>query len=670
MSEMNGLLLDKRYEILSVVGTGGMATVYKGKDRVLNRMVAIKVLKQEFNADDDFVEKFDRESQSAASLSHPNIVNIFDVGFDQNMHYIVMELVNGHTLKDYLNKMQGFMKEEALINIMMQIGSALHHAHENQIIHRDIKSQNILVGEAGNIKVADFGIARAVTSTTIVNTKEVIGSVHYASPEQARGGYVDCRSDIYSLGILMYEMATKALPFNGDTPVSVALKQLRDTVPDPKQINPNISPGFVSVIKKATSKDLNQRYQSVFEMMDDLKKLSVNKQFIVNNEGYLSDETMILPSLSEEEIMQHEQRKKQSRPVSKKKKAPVSKLNISLVIVGALIISLLIFLVIAFNRFEDIFNVKVVEVPNVVGKTVDEAVREIQDIGLIADTTERRFTNDIAKDVIISQNYKPGDELKEGFTVKLVVSNGAIQAIVPNVVQQDLTKAKVMIENEKFEVGEITYSFGDLPAGTVVSQSPKSGIKADEKTPIDLVVSQGPEIKTVLVPNVSGKTIKEAESELNALGLKLGSIEYELNDSFEKGIIISNEGVGKSYNQGSEVAIVLSNGPTTADGTTPGDDTTPGDGTTNPDDGTTPGDGTVTPPTESEISLALYASTFANDPEIIRIDLLQGTTRTVVYEETHYKADGDFRIKVKGSGYATIEVYYSGVLVSQESVQF
>jgi serine/threonine-protein kinase len=659
MSEINGLLLDKRYEILSVVGTGGMATVYKGKDRVLNRMVAIKVLKQEFNTDNDFVEKFDKESQSAASLSHPNIVNIFDVGFDHNMHYIVMELVNGHTLKDYLNKMQGFMKEEALINIVMQIGSALHHAHENQIIHRDIKSQNILVGETGNIKVADFGIARAVTSATIVNTKEVVGSVHYASPEQARGGFVDCRSDIYSLGILMYEMATKELPFNGDTPVTVALKQLRDIVPDPKKINANLSSGFISVMMKATSKDLNQRYQSVFEMMDDLKKLSINKNYIVNTEGYLSDETMILPSLSEEEIMQHEQRKKQSRPVPKKKTAPVSKLNVTLVIVGALIVSLLIFSVMAFNRFEDIFNVKIVTVPDVVGKTVDEAVRDIQDVGLIADTTERRFTNDVAEDVIISQNYKPGEELKEGFTVKLIVSNGAIQAIIPNVVQQDLTKAKVMIENEKFEVGDVTYTFGDLPAGTVVSQSPKSGIRADESTPVDLVVSQGPEIKTVLVPNVSGKTIREAESELNALSLKLGSIEYELNDDFEQGIIISNEGVGKSYTQGSEVAVIVSNGPTTDTG-----DGTTGDGTTTDDDAV------VTPPAESEISLALYASTFANDPEVIRIDMVQGTSRTVVYEETHYKADGDFRIKVKGSGFATIEVYYSGVLVSQESVQF
>jgi len=262
----------------------------------------------------------------------------------------------------------------------------------------------------------------------------------------------------------MYEMATKELPFNGDTPVSVALKQLRDIVPDPKKINTSLSSGFISVMKKATSKDLNQRYQSVFDMMDDLKKLSVNKNFIVNTEGYLSDETMILPSLSEEEIMQHEQRKKQSRPAAKKKAAPVSKLNVTLVIVGALIISLLIFSVMAFNRFEDIFNVKIVTVPDVVGKSVDEAVRDIQDVGLIADTTERRFTNDIAEDVVVSQNYNPGEELKEGFTVKLVVSNGAIQAIIPNVVQQDITKAKVMIENEKFEVGDITYTFGDLPS--------------------------------------------------------------------------------------------------------------------------------------------------------------------------------------------------------------
>ncbi|MBS7527436.1 Stk1 family PASTA domain-containing Ser/Thr kinase [Fusibacter paucivorans] len=658
MSEINGLLLDNRYEILSVVGSGGMATVYKGRDHVLNRMVAIKVLKQEFNSDSDFVAKFEKESQSAASLSHPNIVNVFDVGMDHDMHYIVMELITGHTLREYLNKMHGFMKEEAVVNIIMQIGSALQHAHQNNIIHRDIKSQNILVSETGSVKVADFGIARAATKSTLVNTKEIVGSVHYASPEQARGGYVDARSDIYSLGILMYELITKELPFDGETPVSVALKQLRDHLPDPRTINANVSDGFASILSKATAKDLNQRYQSIYELMEDLKRLSVDKRFVVKTEGYLNDETTILPKITEEDIMKHDQNRTRKSTKQKASK-PVSKLNITLVVVAALIVSMLVFSLVAINKFKEIFNVDIVTVPNVVGMDVDEAVRAIQDKGLVADTTERKYNNDIDEDIVISQNYAEGEELKEGFTVKLVVSNGAVRVLVPNVVQQDLVKARVMIENENFEVGEIKYEFNDLPTGTVISQSPKSGVKEAEGTLIDLVVSQGQEIKTVLVPNVSGKTIREAESELNALGLKLGSIEYELSDEFEEGMIISNQGVGQTYEQGSEVSVVVSNGPENVDG----DGTGEGNG-----DGTENGDGTGD--NYSEISVAIFASTFMHDPENIRIEMIQGETRTVVYENTHTKAEGDFRIKIRGTGFATLEVFYSDQLVSQETIQF
>jgi serine/threonine-protein kinase len=385
--------------------------------------------------------------------------------------------------------------------------------------------------------------------------------------------------------------------------------------------------------------------------MEDLKRLSVDKRFVVKTEGYFNDETTILPKITEEDIMKHDQsRKRQTAP--KKTSKPVSKLNITLVIVAALIVSMLVFSLVAINKFKEIFNVDIVTVPNVVGMDVDEAVRAIQDIGLIADTTERKYSNDIDEDIVISQNYAEGEELKEGFTVKLVISNGAVKALVPNVVQQDLAKARVMIENDNFEVGEIQYEFNDLPSGTVISQSPKSGVMEAEGMSIDLVVSQGQEIKTVLVPNVSGKTIREAESELNALGLKLGSIEYELSDEFEEGTIISNEGVGEAYDQGTEVPVIVSNGPETLDGDTTGDGSE------------TSGDA------YSEISVAIFASTYIHDPENIRIEMIQGDTRTVVYENTHYKADGDFRIKIRGTGQATLEVFYTDQLVSQEPIQF
>ena len=283
MVQLIGRNLGNRYEIIEIIGTGGMAVVYKGRDLVLNRLVAVKVLKEEFSTDQDFVKKFQHESQAAASLSHPNIVNVFDVGFNDDVHYIVMELVNGNTLREYLNKMQGFMKEEAIINIGLQVASALSQAHENNIVHRDIKSQNVLINENGSVKVADFGIARAATTATIVNTKEVIGSVHYSSPEQARGGFVDARSDIYSLGILLYELATKALPFEGDSPVTIALKQIKDALPNPQQINTEISEGLASIIHKCGEKMPSERYQSVNALIEDLKMLRADKQFTVQD---------------------------------------------------------------------------------------------------------------------------------------------------------------------------------------------------------------------------------------------------------------------------------------------------------------------------------------------------------------------------------------------------
>jgi len=653
MSEVNGMMLDKRYEILEIIGVGGMATVYKGKDHILNRLVAIKVLKQEFNSDSAFVTKFEKESQSAASLSHPNIVNVFDVGFDYNMHYIVMELIIGYTLRDYLINMTGFMKEEAVINIIMQISSAIKHAHDNQIIHRDIKSQNILVGDNGVIKVADFGIARVASKSTVVNSKEVIGSVHYASPEQSRGGFVDQRSDIYSIGILMYELITKALPFDGETPVSIALKQLKEALPNPKVINSKVTDGFVSIIIKATAKNWNDRYQTVQALMDDLMALKADKNYIVPDLHLDNDETMILPQITEEEMMKYDDEKQKNRKGPsknhQKKKGKVSKVNVTLAILAALLLSVFIFVFFAYNQFSDVFDSEMVEVPSVVGYSTEEAIRLISDAGLIADTTESKFSNKVEADHIISQNYASGESLKVGFTIKLIVSDGPLLDLVPNVLQQSLDKARVSIENAGFEIGNIDYTFDDLPKGTVIEQSPKANTRVSDETPIDLIVSQGPEISTVLIPNLRGSTIVEAESELSALGLILGSIEYELSDEFDQNIIISNANVGKEVEQGSEVAVVISNGPITLD---------------TPQEGSDPGS------QSAERTVAIYASTFVNDPEVIKIVLVQNGNTNVVYEGTHYVADGDFRLNIKGSGQATLEVYYSDVLVSQKSIEF
>ena len=659
MTSIIGTILDKRYEIMENVGSGGMATVYRAKDLILNRMVAVKILKSELSNDEEFVTKFEKESQSAASLSHPNIVNIFDVGLDQGMHYIVMELVTGNTLRDYLNKMHGFMREEAVINISLQIASALNNAHQNNIIHRDIKSQNILVNEQGSIKVADFGIARATTKSTIVNTKEVVGSVHYTSPEQARGGYVDARSDIYSLGILMYELATKELPYVADTPVAVALKHLKDEMPDIRLINNQISEGLISIIHKATQKDLSMRYQSVSEMIEDLKHVRNDKNYIVEEHSYLNDETMVLPKITEEDIMNHQiikQQKKtldesRTKPKSQNnKKPPVNKLNATLVVLAALLLSLLVFSVFAVNKIQDMFKSEIVLMPSVTGMASEEAIRILNENGLIADTTEKRFNNEVEQDHVISQSIPEGEELKEGFTVSLVISNGPVLATIPNVVHQDLQKATVMIENAGLSVGETDYKFNDLPAGMIIEQTPKAGMQIGEGKSVDLVISQGVKITTVLIPSLAGKTLQEAETALNDLGLKVGSVEESYSEEVEKGRIISNENVGSEAKQGASVNLTLSLGV----------------------EGATTDPGTTTNPNVQMTSrlFVIPTDTFINDPESIKVEMVQGDVTTIVYEKTHAKDEKEVKFTIKGTGSAVINIYFSGQLVSTQYVEF
>lgn len=656
MTQIIGSILSNRYEIIEVLGTGGMATVYKGKDLILNRMVAVKILKTEFNSDEEFVNKFKKESQAAAKLSHPNIVNIFDVGFSDDHHYIVMELVSGNTLKDYLVHMQGFMREEAIIKIVTQVASALTEAHDKDIIHRDIKSQNILVSENGSIKVADFGIARAATTSTLVNTKEIIGSVHYASPEQARGGYVDARSDIYSLGIMMYELATKELPFEGDTPVTVALKQIKDELPNPQDVNPSISDGLASIIKKATEKNPSDRYQDMLAFINDLKMLKSDKDFIANSFNRTSQETAVLPKITEEQLNRYKTTKSVDKKINQvPNELKPTRLNTTLVVLAALVMAILVFGVFALNQFKTIFDVDLVTVPGVVGMPVDEAVRAMTDVGLLTDVTERRFNDDIEVDHIISQSYVEGEELKEGFTVKLVVSNGGVQSLIPNVKQQTLSKARVMIEVEGFEVGEITYEFNDFPEDMVIDQTPKSGMKMDEGTVIDLVVSRGPEVKTFIVPSVIGMTIREAEVTLNQLGLKLGSISYELNDATEKGRVITQEYLGTEVNQGTEIPVIVSNGPETII-----------------EDPTQPEEPVGT---ESELRLTIHLELekFSGDTETIRIEMLQNGVSKVIYENVHSKSEGpDIAIQktITGTGTATISVFYGSVKGYEQEIEF
>ena len=653
MTQIKGSILSNRYEILEILGSGGMATVYKGKDLILNRLVAIKILKTEYNSDEEFVNKFKKESQAAAKLSHPNIVNIFDVGYSDDHHYIVMELVNGNTLKDYLSHMNGFMKEDAIINIVLQVASALTEAHAKDIVHRDIKSQNILVGENGSIKVADFGIARAATTSTLVNTKEIIGSVHYASPEQARGGYVDARSDIYSTGIMMFEMATKRLPFEGESPVTIALMQIKDDLPDPREGNPEISRGLASIIQKATEKSPSDRYQNMSEFIQDLKELKKNKDFVAISSGSEAAHTAVLPRISDKEVHQYQKKTVERRelPEETDDNRSLSKLNVTLVVLSALIMAILIFGIFAVNQFKSFFEVPDAIVPEVVGLHVDEAIQAIESENLIVDASERRFNSDVPVDHVISQSYEGGETIKEGLTVRLVVSNGGIQSLIPNVKQQDIAKARVIIETSGFVVGNVDREFNEFPEGLVIDQTPKSGVRMDEGTVIDLVVSRGPEIKTFIVPSVIGSTLREAEITLNQLGLKLGSLSYELSDDYEEGKIISQEYLGMEVEQGTEIPVIVSNGPETVP-----EETIPAEELK-----------------ELRLTIPIDVDKFSDETENIRIEMLNEGVVTVIYENIHSKAEGPMiyiPATVQGKGIAVISVFYGEVKGYDQEIEF
>ena len=413
--DLKGRLLGNRYEIIEKIGSGGMATVYKAKCHVLNRYVAIKILRDEFTTDDEFIKRFEVEAQSAASITHPNIVSVYDVGADGNLYYIVMELIKGKTLKEIIVEEKGPLPWKWSVNIAGQIASALETAHKNHIIHRDIKPHNIIITEDGVAKVTDFGIAKAVSNSTITAFGTTIGSVHYFSPEHARGGYTDEKSDLYSLGVVMYEMLTGKVPFDADTPVSVALKHMQEEPTPPIEVNPNIPSAVNDIIMKALRKDTNLRYQNATAMLLDLKRAlkEPNGDFVDNNDYQNDFPTQRISTIGIEE----ESRKQNSANKNGKKKNKfvefIKKHKTLSIIVG-----LMLLFVISIALTIGISNAtrpKDVDIPNLTGKTVDEAKEILKQNKLNYIEEDQEYNTEVPEGQIISQNppYVEGRKIKE-----------------------------------------------------------------------------------------------------------------------------------------------------------------------------------------------------------------------------------------------------------------
>lgn len=650
---MGSKVLAGRYELIEKIGDGGMAVVYKAKDRALSRYVAIKILKPEFTKDIKFIENFRRESQAAASLSHPNIVNVYDVGREGNINYIVMELVEGEVLSDVIKQRAPLPPREA-VGIARQVASALSHAHKNQIIHRDVKPHNILLTKDGTAKITDFGIAKAMNAGTIVsNTGTVMGSVHYFSPEQARGGYVDEKSDIYSLGIVLYEMLTGKVPFDAENPVAVAVMHMNDEIVPPSQLVPEIPPEVEEIVMKATNKYQVNRYKSADEMRLALEKANLSTMGIysgisydeknldatrvmqaVNRSGFVSEK----PAEAEDSDSEEEAGMPGKKEKEKKKKK-INKVKVAAVILAlvcAIPISQLI-----LHLIEGGGNAEEVEVPYLIGMTAEQAEEELEKLGLQLKIDKEVYSATQEEGEIVSQDPPKGMMVKEGKTISVNISKGIKAGVIPNVIGKTLDEAKMEITDAGYRVGEVTEEESTMPEGVVIKQTPKENSEAEEGERIDLVVSKGGEAEEVEVPGVVGKSIDSAKNAIQKAGLTLNDIRYESSSVYDENHVIKQSPAkGTKVEAGSAVTLTVSTGPDPAAG---------------------PSTVNIRISYDSAPDEVFYLTVVVSDSA--------GVGTPIDYEQ-RLKSNGSEVLSVTGEGTGTVKVLFNNTLIRQYSVNF
>jgi len=522
-------VLSNRYELLERVGGGGMAFVYKARDVRLNRIVAVKILSPHFTGDEDFVRKFRREAQAAASLSSPNIVGVFDVGQDGDVHYIVMEFLHGKTLKQIINE-KGRLSVPEVLQIGKQIAEALQVAHKHGVVHRDIKPHNIMITADGHVKVTDFGIARAVTGSTLTETGAMVGSVHYISPEQARGGIVGELSDIYSLGVVLYEMLTGQVPFEGDTMFSIALKHLQEKPRAVRELNPGVPAAVERIVLKAMSKDQASRYQTADELAADLRRLLLANDQHVSLQGLVGELEPVVQDTEELEKTRGGtvNAAKEENPPAAPKRRRRPWWHYLLLLGGLSLLSAVVALYTIFRPGA------IVEVPNVVGYSLTDAQRILANNKLGFSVGLELYSEE-EPNVVLDQDIPEGRKVRVGRVVTLTISKGPEYADVPDVTGKPLREARIELQNAGFEVGEpINYVYSDAPEDTVVSQNPTGNTRLKRSTRIMLTVSQGPEPQPFTMPSLLGLSVTAAQQRLSELQLVLGDISGPMD-----GIVVS-----------------------------------------------------------------------------------------------------------------------------------
>ena len=535
-----------------------MAIVYKARDMILNRFVAVKVLRDEFTTDEEFIKRFETEAQSAARLTHANIVSIYDVGVDNGIYFIVMELIQGKTLKEIIVEEGGPLPWKWSVNVAIQIASALEVAHRNNIIHRDIKPHNIIITEDGVAKVTDFGIAKAVSNSTITAFGKTIGSVHYFSPEHARGGYTDAKSDLYSLGVVMYEMLTGRVPFDADTPVSVALKHMQETPEEPIELNPNIPEAVNQIIMKALKKEPELRYQNATEMLEDMKMALKNPSgdFVEQREY---DPTAATQKIDTQRIktLEQENQNRKGKKEGKFKKFIKNHKGISI------FIGLILLFTVAFGGTLGILsltNPKEVLLPNLVGLSKEEAKTEAENAKLVyKEAEEGEYSSEVPEGYVISQDpqYVENYNVKEGSEITVVISKGTEKAIVPNVEGKSQEDAIKMLEDAKLKAEVVEETSQTVKEGYVVSQETEPDTEVSAGDTVKIHVSTGTGIKQVQMVSVIGETEANARSRITELGLTVNVV-YEEDTSKDNGVVLKQSvNSGTTVNEGTSVTITV-----------------------------------------------------------------------------------------------------------------
>lgn len=625
---MIGKVLGDRYEIIEEVGVGGMAKVYKALDTVLNRYVAVKVLKNEYMEDQDFLRKFAMEAQSAASLTHANIVSVFDVGSSyvdgRKYNYIVMEYVDGKTLKDIIDEKQ-ILPIEDIVNYGVQIASALECAHKNGIIHRDIKPHNMLIDKSNNLKATDFGIARISSSATLTYTSTVLGTVHYISPEQAKGKFIDEKSDIYSLGVVLYQMATGEVPFDAPNAVGIALKHIQDPLVPPINLRHDLPQGLNDIIVKAMAKDPNDRFKSATEL----------KEMLRNYQNYSSDlyqKTTKNPIIKENDEQPEVKEAVYKTPKQSSTKDNKNKSKKFMWILLPIVLAALVFIAIIFGKkYINKNKQDLVLVPALTGLTETEALNKAKANNLIAVVSEYKTESNVEPGKVLEQDPEYSTEVKKGTIIKLVVSKGEEQVSVPNLSNMTIENAKIQLNKLGLEIGEITKENSDnFEAGKIMQQHPDSGTSINKDSKVDVVISLGKKEELVEMVDLIGADISQASNKLKSIGLNIGNIEKKFSNSYDTNQVIWQQyDAGKKLKKDSSIDVIISKGKK-----------------------------------EPEMIDKIFRISKPVEKGIYTVTIKDETENNIIYEENHNASEGDIRIKVKVKPNNDIKVYINGELVN------